>query len=254
MRMRPISGLLAAALPAMLWTSLALAQDIAAYGEELPPYSFQRDGRPAGISTDLLARACAEAGLDCKIHITPWMRAYRTALNQRNALVFSTTRTPDREGRFQWVGPILPRAGFLYVLSTTNFSPRRLAGGDGFIIGTVYNDVAVDDFRRLGVPDSAMENSPTLDDALRKLMAGRVSAVVDTEVGMRWFLRTHGGDYAAVKAVMPMPERGSFYYALNADSDPAIAARLQAGLEAALRANALAEILEAYLGMEGPSR
>ena len=242
---------LAAAMLAVLWSGIAMAQDavadIDAYGEEFAPYSFMRDGKPAGISTDLLKRACTEAGLRCKIRITPWMRAYHTAMIQKNALVFSTSRTPERESRFQWVGPILPRAVSLYVLTATNFSPERLAGRDGFIIGTVYNDVSVDALRRLGVPDSAMENSPTLDDAQRKLMAGRISAVINTDVGMKWFLHSHGYDFSAVKAVMPMPETGAYYYALNPEMDPAIAGKLQAGLETAMRNNALTEILDSYL-------
>lgn len=45
-------------------------------------------------------------------------------------------------------------------------------------------DVTITDLRRIGVPDSAMENSPTLDDALRKLMVRRVTGVVDTEIGL----------------------------------------------------------------------
>ena len=126
--------------------------------------------------------------------------------------------------------------------------------GDGFIIGTVYNDVSVDALRRLGVPDSAMENSPTLDDAQRKLMAGRISAVINTDVGMKWFLHSHGYDFSAVKAVMPMPDMGAYYYALNPDMDPAVAGKLQSGLEAALRNKALAEILDSYLVAGGPSR
>lgn len=242
MRWRLLSTVLAC-----LWFGPVAAQDVEAYAEEFPPYSFLRNGEPAGIATDLLKRACAEAALTCQIHIVPWARAYRMALAQKNSLVFSTTRIPERENAFVWLGPILPRTTFLYTLASTPFSIDRLSGKDGFVIGTVYNDVSISDLRRLGVPDSVMENSPTLDDSLRKLMGRRVTGVIDTEIGMKWFLKTHGYAEDEVKAVMPVFYAGDYYYALNLASDPVLVQKLRDGLAAALAAHALPEILDGYL-------
>jgi len=230
-----------------------MAQDVAtpgvdAFGEDFPPLSFMRDGEPAGIAVDLLKRACAAAGVVCKVHIVPWARAYHTAQAQRNCLVFSTIRTPEREGSFLWLGPFLPRMSWLYTLSSTPFSVNQLDGGDGFVIGTVYNDVSIGELRQIGVPDSAMESSPTLDDSRRKLMAGRVAAVVDTESSMKWFLKTHGYDGARVKAVLPVAESGDYYYALNPGSDPAVRRKLRDGLASVLAARALTDIMDSYLG------
>ena len=164
---------LSPALLACFWFGqIAAAQDIEAFCEEFPPLNFMRDGKPAGIATDVLKRACAQAGITCQIHVVPWARAYHTALTQKNTLVFSTMRTPEREDAFLWLGPLLPRVSWLYTLSTTPFSADRLSGKDGFVIGTVYNDVSIGELRRMGVPESALENSPTLDDSRRKLMAG----------------------------------------------------------------------------------
>jgi len=246
------------ALLACLWFGpvaihAVAAQDVAtpsvdAYGEDFPPLSFVRDGEPAGVAVDLLKRACAAAGVVCRVHITPWARAYHTAQTQRNCMVFSTIRTPERESGFLWLGPFLPRTSWLYTLSSTPFSANRLSGGDGFVIGTVYNDVSIGELRQIGVPDSAMENSPTLDDSRRKLMAGRVAAVVDTESSMRWFLKTHGYEHPRVKAVMPLGETGDYYYALNPRSDPAVARKLRDGLTAVLAARALPDIMDSYLG------
>jgi polar amino acid transport system substrate-binding protein len=246
MRWRLLSTVLA-----FLWAGQVAAQDLDAYAEEFPPYNFLRKGEPAGIATDLLRRACAESGLTCKIHIVPWARAYHIALTEKNSLAFSTTRIPERESAFIWLGPILPRATFLYTLSATPFSADRLKGKDGFVIGTVYNDVSITDLRRLGVPESVMENSPTLEDALRKLMGGRVAAVVDTEIGIRWFLKTHGYAENEVKAVMPVFQAGDYYYALNLGSDPGLARKLREGLAAVLAAHALPEILDEYLASGG---
>ena len=223
------------------------AQEVEAYAEEFPPYNYLRDGEPAGIATDLLTRACAAAGVICHIHIVPWARAYRMALTQKNSLVFSTARNAERENAFLWVGPIVPRSAFLYTLSTTPFTLDRLQGKDGFVVGTVYNDVTIIDLRQLGVPDSALEYSRTLDDALRKMMGGRVAGVIDTEISVKWFLKTNGYAQSQVKAVLPVFEGDYYYYALNLDSDPVVAQKLRDGLGAVLAARALPEIIDAYL-------
>ena len=41
------------------------------------------------------------------IAFLPWARAYNLALNNKNVLLFSTTRTEAREALFKGVGPIL---------------------------------------------------------------------------------------------------------------------------------------------------
>src|SRR5205085_7007169 len=73
-----------------------------AYTEESPPFNFQQGGIAAGIATELLEASCQEAGLHCTIVVMPWARAYHNALNEPNTLLYTTTRTPDRENSFTW--------------------------------------------------------------------------------------------------------------------------------------------------------
>lgn len=104
-----------AGLVLAVWPMLSVsAQEVEAYGEDFPPYSFLIEDEPAGIATDLLHQVCQAAEIPCKIHIYPWARAFRTALTERNALVFSTTQTPERRDQFIWIGPFLPRAIMLF--------------------------------------------------------------------------------------------------------------------------------------------
>ena len=78
--------------------------------EEYPPLNYTEDGLRRGIATDLLVEILAAAG-SLKSHkdiaSLPWARAYQLARRHDNILLFSVSRTRDREPLFHWVGPIL---------------------------------------------------------------------------------------------------------------------------------------------------
>jgi ABC-type amino acid transport substrate-binding protein len=77
--------------------------------EEFPPFNYSDNGQPAGQSVDLLLKASAAAGSPItkdKINMAAWARAYQTALSGPNVMLFSTTRTEQREDLFKWAGPI----------------------------------------------------------------------------------------------------------------------------------------------------
>jgi polar amino acid transport system substrate-binding protein len=43
------------------------------------------------------------SGLDYKIELLPWVRAYNMALNRDNVLIYTITRTTERENLFHWI-------------------------------------------------------------------------------------------------------------------------------------------------------
>lgn len=67
--------------------------------EELPPYNMTLDGKLTGIGTELVEAVMAEAGEAARIQSMPWARAYDTALNSPNVLIYSIARTPQRARR-----------------------------------------------------------------------------------------------------------------------------------------------------------
>ena len=91
-----------------------LAASLTAYTEEWAPYNYSEGGSVKGIATDVLRAACGEARLDCRIFIVPWARALNTVSNTPNTLIYTIARTPAREDDFLWVGPLLPRAVWIY--------------------------------------------------------------------------------------------------------------------------------------------
>ncbi|MDJ0884629.1 MAG: hypothetical protein QNJ48_10730 [Desulfobacterales bacterium] len=87
--------------------------------EEWPPYNFMKDGEVVGLSTDLVKKAVlARAEINCRLEVWPRKRAYTTTLKQPYTLLYTTSRTAQREHLFKWIGPLYPRQLHLFKLKS----------------------------------------------------------------------------------------------------------------------------------------
>ncbi|MDP5190860.1 substrate-binding periplasmic protein [Rheinheimera baltica] len=65
-----------------------------------------KHGSVYGMSTQIVKAIQKQVGDSTTIEILPWARAYAIAVSSDNVAVYDTIRTPDREHKFKWVGPI----------------------------------------------------------------------------------------------------------------------------------------------------
>lgn len=84
--------------------------------EDFPPFNYSENGKVVGYATDILELAFKKAGMSTSFTLWPWMRAYNQAKDVPGHYVFSTSRTPEREKLFKWVGPIAKDSVYLMVL------------------------------------------------------------------------------------------------------------------------------------------
>lgn len=224
----------------------AHATDLAAYTEEWPPYNFNENGEVSGISTDILRAACQTAKLQCTFQIVPWARAYKTATRTPNTVLYTTARKPSREHEFVWVGPILPRTTWVYGKATPTPLIRDFKDLAHHRVGVVRDEAAQQDLEAAGVPLSAFTVQSTNADVLRILMGDVVDAMVDTEIGMAWNLRSANLAPNAVHKLMKLADDGAYYFALNPESDPALVNRLQTAVDKLRRSGKIDAIVKHY--------
>lgn len=139
--------------------------------EYSPPTSMREDGRVIGSATDKVREALSRAAIPHTIEMLPWKRAYRSALMRADGCVYSTTRTPERERLFKWVGPtdegewvLLGRADHGYRLATLD-DARKLR------IGTYNGDAREAYLRARGF---LVDSAPNDMINPKKLMLGRI--------------------------------------------------------------------------------
>jgi len=161
--------LLAASLLALALT--AQAGPLHLFTENTPP-DIMRDGqRIVGISPEKVKAIMSRAGIDYTMEIMAWKRAYELALRTPDSCVFSTSRTPEREALFKWVGPLREFDWTLYGLANPPFQLTVLDDAKKLRIGGYNSDVRVQYLQDRGFTvDAAPDNYSNP----RKLMGGRI--------------------------------------------------------------------------------
>ncbi|NYE61980.1 polar amino acid transport system substrate-binding protein [Duganella sp. 1224] len=119
--------------------------------EHAPPSSMRGDdGVVTGRATEKIRALMARTGTDYRIEQLPWKRALMLAQTRDHTCVYSTSRTPEREARFKWIGPtdeaewqFWGRADHAFPLNTVD-DARKLR------IGTAIGDARDDYLRNRG--------------------------------------------------------------------------------------------------------
>jgi len=76
--------------------------------EDYPPYNMLgQNGQVEGVSTEIVQGLMTRADIPYQITLLPWARAIALARVQANTCAFSTSRTPEREALYKWVGPLV---------------------------------------------------------------------------------------------------------------------------------------------------
>jgi len=232
---RAALALLVALLPARASTVAepGPAPDIEAVTEDWPPYNFKEDGLVRGIATDLLRETCTLAQLRCRIELEPWERAKLETLARPATLLFTTARTPEREHQFIWIGPVAPRATWIFDLVRPGRAACQPADrAHPCRYGVVRGDAAYEDLIAAGVPAENIELGIDTAQNFRKLLAGRIDAVTDNELSMRWLSLRVDHSATRVRRVALLSQRGAYYFALNPLTSPALVARLDGAFKA----------------------
>ena len=100
------------------------ARRLRIYTEDSPPSTYMEDGRLIGLSAEIVQEIMNRLNVEATIEMVPWARGYNLALSEPNLVLFSTTRLPQRENLFQWVGPLYTQTWGFY---KSKQSPLKIA-------------------------------------------------------------------------------------------------------------------------------
>lgn len=202
--------------------------------EAYPPYNFQMAGNLRGIAVDLLVAASAKTGSSVKrsdISLQPWARGYRSALNQSNICLFSTTRTDERESLFKWAGPIAKTRIVVMTRKESNININSASDLTKLKLGAIRDDVGQQLLIANGVAEGQIELSAKAEAMIEKLKYRRIDGIAYEENVARWFIRKNdlSNDDFEVSHVL---KEGELYYAFSKDTDDAFVETLQKGIDA----------------------
>ncbi len=220
--------------PAVLILALAVGSAHGRQGPHLtitteltPPSAMLVNGKLTGFATEKLKMVTQRSGIEASFSYYPWKRAFVLATTQPDTCVYSTTRLPEREGLFKWVGPTHANDWTLFALAERNYKFTKIEEARQLRIGTYSGDVRSDYLIAHGFNVDAVQNGEV---NARKLAAGRIDL---------WASSLRIGTYQAARdglagKVVPILtfKRTEMYLACN----PSVPDKLIQAMNAALQA------------------
>ncbi|NGZ82762.1 substrate-binding periplasmic protein [Duganella aceris] len=126
--------------------------------EHSPPSSMLGPDGVTGRETDKIREMMARTGTDYTIDLLPWKRAYMMAQKRGQTCVYSTSRTPEREALFKWVGPTDEAEWQFWGLADHEFPLKTIEDARKLRIGTYVGNASDDYLRSRGFNVDAVSN------------------------------------------------------------------------------------------------
>ena len=177
----------------LLATAPSWAQELTIYTENNPPASYMANGRPEGIAVEAVRKILHHLGQPDTIEIVPWARGYNLALKQPNVALFSTTRLPEREKLFKWVGPIYTHTWAFFKKKGAPFNISRLEDAKKVDrIGTYRQDAKKMFLEKHGFTN-LVDTTDNTTNAMH-LLNGNIDLWISSSFSMPYIARQAGVD------------------------------------------------------------
>lgn len=227
--------------------------EVKMFTEHYPPYNMKtEDGKLSGLSIELLEAMLkmmqSKQSID-DVVLANWARSYEMAKNNKNSMVFSTTRTDSREDSFKWVGPIAKATVGIIAPKRKNIVIKNVSDLKKYKIGAVLKDIGETLLLENGVKKSNIDNvagEKAIDLSFKKMEIDRIDMFVyNTDVAFV-NAKLKGYDTDKYEIVYVLKE-GQQYFAFNKDSDEQIIQKWQETLDALKKDGTYKKIHDKYL-------
>jgi ABC-type amino acid transport substrate-binding protein len=213
--------------------------------EELPPFNYSEDGKVTGFSSEIVLEISERVGHPKDIQVMPWARAYKSILNDENKVLFSTTRTPQREELFKWVGPIYEPTIVFFAKKGSGLSIKSLDDAKTVKrVGTYLDDAEETLLKEAGFDNLASVGDDFLNP--KKLLIGRIDLWIAGDLEGIYKAKKAGLDSSDIEIVYEIKTK-EYYIAFSKDTPDEEIQKWQAALDAMRQDGTYEKILDKYL-------
>ncbi len=199
------------------------------YTEDSPPSSYDGNGRINGLSVDIVREILRRIGQPDTIALVPWARGYQLAQSEADTALFSTTRLPQREAMFSWVGPLYRQRWGFY---RWHASPIRIADTEAAKqvkrIGTYRQDAKMQYLQALGFENLVPTNKNITN--VTHLQRGNIDLWVSSDFNMPYLARQAGASPDQLALAYAFHTVGN-YIAFSKETSPHVIRLWQAVLD-----------------------
>ena len=198
--------------------------------EDFSPFNFRsKEGKITGQSTEIVQEILSRLNLEIDIHLMPWNDGYELALSEPDVVLYSTSRTTEREKLFQWVGPIGSDEFLFYALVGSDLIIRSLEEVKTVTaIGVVQDDARHQFLKQDNLTNLKLYSNDA--ECYKALESGDVDLVVGSSKTMVQMARQAGVDPSKLKPVYTL-RKTPLYVAFNKNTSTDIVKQWQDALD-----------------------
>ena len=161
------------------------------FTEDYPPSAYVAKGELKGLSVEIVQEIMHRIGQPATITMVPWARGYKRALSDSEVALFSTTRLPQREELFNWVGPLYHQRWGFYRWKGTNVPIHGMAAARRVArIGTYHKDAKMQYLQAQGFDNLVPTNNNLTN--IKHLKRGNIDLWVSSDFNLRHLARQAG--------------------------------------------------------------
>jgi len=217
----------------ILFTVNALGEKvfINAVTEDAYPVQYIHKNEIIGPATELVHTVLQVAKLDYDIQAYPWARAYDQAITQKNTLIYSIARTPEREDKFKWVGSILKLEYHMVGLNDLNLPrPITLEALKKLKIGALRSSVTHKYLLSKGFENIYLLSKP--EQSINLLRSGRIDLFPISYSSFQLYCLKLRIDCQQLSSIFKLENlSSSLYMAFSKTTDDKIVARARAAYQ-----------------------
>lgn len=215
-------------------STFANAEEIKVVTENFPPYQIvENTNVVGGFATEIIMELLKETGVKAKISAYPWARAYRMALNEKNVLIYSITKTEEREPLFKWVGSIIGSSDFLWSLNErSDIKINSLDDARIYKTGVPRDDNQHNYLLQNGFDKKHLAVVSSLDQAIKMLHFKRIDLIMGPELVLAYKHKTLGLDISEITKVYDIGQQwGDLSIAFSNKTSDELVYRFQKALD-----------------------
>lgn len=211
---------------ALVWTCTVTAKPtLRIVTVEEPPASFlTANGKPDGVVVEMVQAIQRQLNDNTPIELMPEGRSVLTAQQHNNVLLFSFSRTAEREALYHWILPVLKKRWQIYLPPNSTRQLNSLADLRKLnAIGVVRGDVRESYLIQLGFTNLIAVT--THQQNLQMLRAGRVEAITADSLELAYQLNQQT-DMPPPRLAMTL-RSSDVYLMMPKNADPQLVQRWQ---------------------------
>lgn len=220
--------------------------------ENYPPFNMEnKDGKLVGIGVEVFTEMLKRVGSSQTkedFELMPWSRAYNIVQTKKNSVLFTTSRTKEREELFKWVGPFEYSVNGLIAKKDSNIKINSLKDLDRYQIGTVLNDIGELILLSSGVSKKNIQSvsgKNAISKSIRKLDAKRIDLFSYATKVAKWDMKSNGLPYDDYEVVYELKKMGQ-YFTFNKETSDEVVSKFQEALDSMKADGTLEKIIQKY--------